>query len=423
MQFAYRGRAMDNRNGENANNTDKTGEIISWVIVFILLFTFWPIGLFLLFRKLRGYAKPTQQTKGQQTTYQQATHQQAQYQQAPYQQATYQQPAHQQNPYQQVPYQQSSAQAQKQKAHKAGKRHPLEKKTGKFVSFLLFLISTLMIVFGVVTAASVVGQIVGPESIVWSDIGLSSFFLFGGIVTFLSRNVVSHRYSRYKNYNAYIGDNGIIPLSDLAQIAGVPLKTVKRDLQVMINNGYLNTGTYIDNELECLVLRVEDARKLRMEIKDAQDKLLQPEEVQPNQYMAILAELREVGSSIADEVIAKKVAHLEELTAKIFRIVEETPDKLPQIKRFMSYYLPTTLKLVRSYATLEKQGIKGENIVGTKQSIGNILDTLLTGYEQQLDKLFKSDAIDIAADINVLENLMQQDGLVSDKQEFQVLEY
>jgi len=89
----------------------------------------------------------------------------------------------------------------------------------------------------------------------------------------------------------------------------------------------------------------------------------------------------------------------------------------------MSYYLPTTLKLVRSYATLEKQGIKGENIVGTKQSIGNILDTLLTGYEQQLDKLFKSDAIDIAADINVLENLMQQDGLVSDKQEFQVLEY
>jgi len=89
----------------------------------------------------------------------------------------------------------------------------------------------------------------------------------------------------------------------------------------------------------------------------------------------------------------------------------------------VSYYLPTTLKLVRSYATLEKQGVKGENILSAKQSIRNILDTLTTGYEQQLDQLFKSDAIDIAADISVLENLMQQDGLTNDKSEFQVLEF
>jgi 5-bromo-4-chloroindolyl phosphate hydrolysis protein len=85
----------------------------------------------------------------------------------------------------------------------------------------------------------------------------------------------------------------------------------------------------------------------------------------------------------------------------------------------MSYYLPTTLKLVRSYATLEKQGVKGENITSTKKSIGEILDTLSVGYEQQLDQLFKSDAIDIAADINVLENLMQQDGLTGEKSGFQ----
>jgi len=205
-------------------------------------------------------------------------------------------------------------------------------------------------------------------------------------------------------------------------MAGVSNKVVIRDLQAMINNGYLDTGAYIDYDLECLVLSAEDANKLRMEIKGAPDIPAQTSELPVNKYTAILTEMREVNSLINDSTISDKVRRLEELTAKIFRIVEETPEKQPQLRRFTSYYLPTTLKLVRSYATLEKQGVKGENIMSTKKSIGDILDTLATGYEQQLDQLFKSDAIDIAADINVLENLMQQDGLTGEKPEFQVAE-
>ena len=135
---------------------------------------------------------------------------------------------------------------------------------------------------------------------------------------------------------------------------------------------------------------------------------------------AFLAELREVSTFIKDETISDKVKRLDELTSKIFQIIEESPEKQPQLRRFTSYYLPTTLKLVRSYVTLEKQGVKGQNITNTKKSIGDILDTLSTGFEQQLDQLFKSDAIDIASDINVLENLMQQDGLTGDKSGFQV---
>ena len=139
------------------------------------------------------------------------------------------------------------------------------------------------------------------------------------------------------------------------------------------------------------------------------------------QYSAILAELRDINMTIADKQISKKVDKLEDLTAKIFRIVEENPEKQPQIRRFINYYLPTTMNLLRSYATFEKQGIKGENIMSAKKSIGNILDTLATGYEQQLDQLFKTDALSITAEISVLENLMQQDGLTGDKSGFQTL--
>jgi len=146
----------------------------------------------------------------------------------------------------------------------------------------------------------------------------------------------------------------------------------------------------------------------------------QQEDFPDNQPAAYLAELRKVNSSIKDETISAKVSRLEELTGKMFKIIDENPQKKPQLRRFINYYLPTTLKLVNSYVVLEKQGIKGENITGAKQNIVNILDTLSTGFEQQLDQLFKSDAIDIAADIAVLENLMQQDGLTGTKTDFQI---
>jgi hypothetical protein len=380
---------VSNNKNSDYNDVDKTGEVLSWAIIIIFLFVFWPIGLFLLFGKLGGSAK-----RGKQKSLNQAP-----------------QPV----------------------AKKSSKRHPLQKKTGNFISAVMLLISIAMIVGGVISASTVLGQLFGSLNIDWYTLSMSLFFLMGGLITFFSRNIVSRRYSRYKNYYAFINGRGIVALSDLVQAAGTSSRSVLRDLQAMINNSYLEYGAYIDYELECLVLSADAARKLREEIKgeaefgtfanhmDSQDNVQQTVDLQPNQYSDFVTELRDVSSGIVDETISGKVTRLEELTEKIFRIALEEPDKQPQLKRFVSYYLPTTLKLVRSYATLEKQGIKGENIVTAKKSIGNILDTLTTGYEQQLDKLFGNDVIDIAADIYVLENLLQQDGLTVDKTGFKTM--
>ena len=262
----------------------------------------------------------------------------------------------------------------------------------------------------------------GAGGVNLTDLVMGIFYLLGGAMAFFSRNVVRNRFSRYKNYYSFIEGRDIVPIHNLAQVAGTSQKNVLKDLQAMLNNDFLQIGTYIDYELECLVLSPQSAEKMRTSIKNQVADALEPESITEFQYKATLAELREVNSFVADETISAKVKRLEELTAKIFRIVEETPQKQPQIRRFTSYYLPTTLKLVRSYSTLEKQGEKGENIMSAKKSIGDILDTLSTGFEQQLDQLFKSDAIDIAADINVLENLMKQDGLKEDKMFTQTLE-
>jgi len=105
------------------------------------------------------------------------------------------------------------------------------------------------------------------------------------------------------------------------------------------------------------------------------------------------------------------VSRIELLTKRIFEMVKKRPDKEGQISKFMNYYLPTTLKLLDSYALLEAQGIEGDNISASKQQIEGIMDTLIQGFEKQLDLLFSAQAMDINSDIEVLESMMAADGL------------
>lgn len=360
-----------NSNRGNANEVDKTGEIIHWVIIIILLFAFPPAGVLLLLARLGVFSGGSKTSKTSSTNVAPIT----------------------------------------------GKNSRLERKTGKGVSVFLTIVAIGLFIAGAVFVFSALTNWTAGSLASTAELGFGLFWLLGGFVSLFSRNVVAKRLIRYKNYYAFINGRGAVPVLDIAQTAGVSTRAVISDIQAMINSGYLNSGAYVDNDLGYLFLSAGDANRLRAEIAREPEHTsqstasVQPDETPIKSNAAHLAEFREVKLSIRDDAIAAKVSHLENLTAKIFKIIEESPEKQPQIRRFMSYYLPTTLKLVRSYATLESQGIKGENIMSTKRSISNILDTLATGYEQQLDQLFKSDAIDIASDINVLENLMQQDGL------------
>ena len=420
---------MSKKHRNDFTEKDKTGEVISWVVIFILLFAFFPLGLLFLFLKLRGSisSSGTRNTTSNKEDNRYRNAVSVKYTdvtpQAPKPQTTTETQAKPETQTQN-PQTQETPRVEASYAKNGKIRNPLKKKTGKFISAVMLVISISLIIVGFVGIANVLQQLFGHMTTNWFLIAMSAFFFLGGFATFLSRNVVARRYSRFKNYFAFIGERGVVPLFELAQVAGVSVKAANRDLHMMINNGYLADGVYIDNELECLVLSPLEAQRLRMEIKGmaADSSPVSPiaDDTMQDSYSNVLAEFYEVNSFIVDEEISEKVSHLAGVTAKIFKIVDETPEKKSQLKRFMSYYLPTTMKLVRSYVTLEKQGIRGENIAGAKKNIGNILDTLSTGFEQQLDMLFRADALDIAADISVPENLMQQDGLMNNGAAFQV---
>lgn len=129
---------------------------------------------------------------------------------------------------------------------------------------------------------------------------------------------------------------------------------------------------------------------------------------------AALKEMRRLNDSIQDETISAQIDRLEAISGKIFRQVQKEPRQLPQIRKFMSYYLPTTLKLLRAYEELSHQGVQGENISGTMERVRSMMGTIVTAFERQLDSLFGDQALDISTDITVLENMMAREGLSDD---------
>ncbi len=124
-----------------------------------------------------------------------------------------------------------------------------------------------------------------------------------------------------------------------------------------------------------------------------------------------LSEMRRLNDAIVDEKISSQIDHLEEATRKIVDQVVEDPKKLPQIRRFMNYYLPTTLKILNAYDRMDSTGISGDNIDSTKERVEQLMDTLVHAFDKQLDSLFGAEALDISTDITVLENMLAREGL------------
>ncbi|MFQ7453593.1 MAG: hypothetical protein ACLRNQ_21855 [Flavonifractor plautii] len=75
----------------------------------------------------------------------------------------------------------------------------------------------------------------------------------------------------------------------------------------------------------------------------------EPEHAAPEDPLAVeraraLAELRRLDENIEDAKLSAQIVHMEEVTGKIFDIVAGQAAKPPQLRRFLNYYLPTTLK-------------------------------------------------------------------------------
>ena len=124
-----------------------------------------------------------------------------------------------------------------------------------------------------------------------------------------------------------------------------------------------------------------------------------------------MQEMGRLYSSIENPDVKKRIVEIMDISDKIVKNAISDPKDIPNIKRFLNYYLPTTIKLLNAYDRMAVQGLEGENISGTITRIEDMLDTVVVSYKKQLDALFADEALDIETDIKVMDGLLQREGL------------
>ncbi len=236
-------------------------------------------------------------------------------------------------------------------------------------------------------------------------------------VLYLFRQFYKSRDYRVISYLSALHGERFYSIEKLAEMADVSTARVIKDLHYMQSKGLLPGEAVIDRGLGYLILfksaRAEaeaDSRKGKPSEEKTAPKTKEEIKAEMSEHEKILHRIRELNDDIDNETVSEKIDTIESLTRKIFRLVEEKPEMEGQLDMFLSYYLPTTLKLLNSYAYFEEQGVRGENIDTGMRNIEETLDMLIDGYKTQLDKLFESDTLDVTTDINVLEQMMKADG-------------
>lgn len=237
------------------------------------------------------------------------------------------------------------------------------------------------------------------------------------------------RLKRMKRYITLCAGKMYVNISDLAQSIGKSSKFVLKDVKKMLELGFFPEG-HLDSKETCLMLddatyreylQVEKERSIyEQEAKAAEkQKKAQAQNTGANpELQAMISDgqnyirkLRELNDLIPGEVISQKMYRMENLLKEIFERLEEDPAQMSQLHKLMNYYLPTTIKLLQSYAEFDSISSPGTEVIKAKAEIEKTVDTINEAFTELLNKLFQSAVFDATADAQVLQTMLAKEGL------------
>lgn len=273
----------------------------------------------------------------------------------------------------------------------------------------LKIIGILLTAVGLYYAADPAGMVLAGNLQYWlwdllKYLGMAA----GGLGMFFSGVSMDHAMKRYARYLVVIGNREAISFEQLSKTIGESERRVAKDLQRMIEKGYFGTQAYLNLELGYFFRSSQAGADLEKEHRAPEREEQPPKETEEG-YSGILRSIRRANDRIADPLLSERISRLEDITAKIFKAVEEDPRKRSRIDTFLNYYLPTTQKLLDSYAEFEEAGIEGENLRQAKERIRKTMDSIVDGFEHQLDELYQADAMDVDCNIRVMETMLNRD--------------
>ncbi len=239
---------------------------------------------------------------------------------------------------------------------------------------------------------------------------------------------------RLKSFKRIFGNRDVVSFRELSAQTHLSKDRLLKESRRMLKFGLLPQG-HIDDECTCL-MNTDEAYSLYRQAqqdyrrkmaqakkdkakrlsKDSQEKSALSSDVQAfvNEGSRYLAAIHALDVDIADKAVSEKIVGIENVVGRIIARVKDEPAVLDGLGKLMDYYLPTTVKLLEAYDSLEEEPVQGKNISSSRREIERTLDVLHTAYEKMLDETYQDMSIDVSADITVLHAMLAQEGLTED---------
>lgn len=252
-------------------------------------------------------------------------------------------------------------------------------------------------------------------------------FLGIGIYQFMKGKNYINRANRYSRYMKLLEHKQFASIEELAGAVAKSTRTVVKDLEFMIEQKWFLEGRMDEKKSQFMltdkvyeqyklaeqgrVLREQEELEKQKIEKDPVQKEVMQLVTEGNRYVK---EIRRLNDEILGEDISNQLEKIEEIIASIFEIIKRKPEKRTELRKLMQYYLPMTVKVVTSYRDFENEKIPSRQLEESKKEIRETLDKVIMAFEALREKIFQEEVLDVSTDLDVLETMMSQEGLIKD---------
>lgn len=247
-------------------------------------------------------------------------------------------------------------------------------------------------------------------------IGAISSFAAGFVLERWGK-LAKNRALRYKKYLRELGNNTVVTIDDLCSCAAVEPETVIKDLTYFIKKDYFKEARLVENN-SIFILDKKTYEVYKNNYKDVYLGNKNEENLEEGKVDSAL----EIGKSYITEIAAylprlpeniqTDVAKLLSIVREIFKQIKKDPERIEELSKFMDYYLPTTVSLLKRYNEFSESEVVTESQKNSMAEIEKTISTIDEAFLKLLNEIYGNVAMDINSDITVLTTMLKQEGLL-----------
>lgn len=247
-------------------------------------------------------------------------------------------------------------------------------------------------------------------------IGAISSFAAGFVLERWGK-LAKNRALRYKKYLRELGNNTVVTIDDLCSCAAVEPETVIKDLTYFIKKDYFKEARIVENN-SIFILDKKTYEVYKNNYKDVYLVNKNEENLEEGKVDSAL----EIGKSYITEIAAylprlpeniqTDVTRLLSIVREIFKQIKKDPERIEELSKFMDYYLPTTVSLLKRYNEFSESEVVTESQKNSMAEIEKTISTIDEAFLKLLNEIYGNVAMDINSDITVLTTMLKQEGLL-----------